>query len=406
MVSIGEAQRIILQHIPLLATEEVRLVEGLGRIIGADVRAPWDIPAADNSAMDGYAFASGTLRGDILSVAGFLPAGLARTKPVAAGEAVRIMTGAPIPPGCDTVVPIEEVEETGGAIRLMGDVRPGSHVRRRGEEIREGELAIAAGSPLRPQEIGMLASLGMGTARVFRRPRVGVLATGDEVLEPGSPLAPGKIINSNSYSIAAQIVEAGGEPVMLGIVGDDREATRDKIVAGLAADLLVTTGGVSVGDRDYLKDVLIELGGEIKFWKVNMKPGKPFAFAVVGGKPVFALPGNPVAAMMTFELFARPAMLRMSGHTRIFRPVVAAHLLEPLRNKADRPQLVRCRVTIENGRYAMSVTGNQSSARLSSLTEGNGFAALAPGATFAPGDEVAVSLLDRSFEMGEAAYAP
>lgn len=241
----------------------------------------------------------------------------------------------------------------------------------------------------------MLASLGKSSVRVYRRPRVGVLATGDELLEIGSPPAPGKIINSNSYSIAAQVMESGGDPVMLGIAGDEVERTRDRVREGILGDLLITTGGVSVGDRDCVKEAIVSLGGEIRFWKVHMKPGKPVAFAVLEGKPVFALPGNPAAAMISFEVFVRPALLKMTGHTRIFRPTVTAALADPVANRGDRPHLIRVRVEARQDGYVATVTGDQGSARLSSLTEGNGFMKIAPGTTLAPGESVVVSLLDR-----------
>jgi len=305
-----------------------------------------------------------------------------------------------MPPGCDTVVPIEETEAAGDVIRLIGVVKPGSHIRKRGDDIHVGDKAIAAGTLLRPQEIGMLASMGKTSVVVYRRTRVGVLATGDELLEPGATLLPGKIIDSNSYSVAAQVVEAGGEPLMLGIATDDQGSTRQKILSGLQADLLITTGGVSVGDKDYVKEAIVELGGEIKFWKVNMKPGKPIAFAVLDGKPVFALPGNPVAAMVAFEMFVRPALLRMMGHPGIFRPTVRAALAEPVKNRRERPHLVRVIVEALQEGYIVTTTGNQCSACLSSLTTGNGLLRLAPGADFAPGDAVDVFLLDRGFEMG------
>jgi molybdopterin molybdotransferase len=395
MVTIEEAQQIILRHIALLTTEELPLLQGLGRVAGEDVTAPWDIPATDNSAMDGYAFSFAAVQGNSLFVSGNIPAGKERIPPVAAGEAVRIMTGAPIPRGCDTVVPIENVETDGDTIRIVGDARPGSHIRKRGEDLRAGQRAIAANSLLRPQEIGMLASLGKTSVRVYRRPKVGVLATGDELLEIGSPPAPGKIINSNSYSVAAQVAEAGGDPVLLGIAGDEVERTCDRIREGIRGDLLITTGGVSVGDRDCVKEAIVALGGEIRFWKVHMKPGKPVAFAILEGKPVFALPGNPAAAMISFEVFVRPALLKMTGHTRIFRPTVTAALTEPVANKGDRPHLIRVRVEARQDGYVASATGNQSSARLSSLTAANGYMTIAPGTAMAAGESVVVSLLDR-----------
>jgi molybdopterin molybdotransferase len=281
MITIGEAQRIILERISLLSTEQVHLLQGVGRVVAEDQVAPWDIPPADNSAMDGYAFAFAGWSGGPLRVSGFLPAGEHRTRPVEPGEALKIMTGAPLPPGCDTVVPVEEVEADGELIRLTGRVTAGSHVRPRGEDLCRGSVAVVAGSLLRPQEIGILSAAGKTTVKVFRRPQVAILSTGDELLEPGSPLSPGRIINSNSYSLAAQVIEAEGVPLMLGIAPDSREATMEKIAAGLHADLLVTTGGVSVGDRDFVKESIGALGGTLIFHKVAMKPGKPVAFAMI-----------------------------------------------------------------------------------------------------------------------------
>ncbi len=401
MVSIEEAQRIVLMHAVLLPPEVIPLLQGLGKVSSEDVYAPWDLPSSDHAAMDGYAFSHDGLEGNSLRVAGFLPAGGKRTVAVAAGEAIRIMTGAPIPPGCDTVVPFEDTEETEGRIRIKGGVKPGFHIRKRGEDTRLGDKVIAAGALLRPQEIGMLASFGNNTAKVYSRPRVGVLATGDELSEPGARHSAGMIIDSNSYGIAAQILEVGGEPILLGIARDDKEATREKISEGLTSDLLVTTGGVSVGDKDFVKEAILDLGGEIKFWKVNMKPGKPFAFAVINGKPVFALPGNPAAAMVTFEMFVRPMLLRMMGYSRILRPIASAILTEAVKNNGERPHLIRVFVEARKGGYYVSTTGNQSSARISSLTSANGLVRVAPGDTMAPGDSVDVLLFDRGFEMRE-----
>lgn len=402
MIIIEEAQRTILENINPLETEKVSVLQGLNRVTPEDHIAPWDIPAADNSAMDGYAFSHAALSGDRLRVTGFLPAGEARSVPVPEGEAIKIMTGAPIPPGCDTVVPSEDVEEEGEWIRFASAVKAGSHVRERGEDIRNGNVVIPAGALLRPQEIGMLSAMGTTALAVYRRARVAILATGDELLEPGSTPASGKIINSNSYSLAAQVLDAGGDPVLLGIAPDTLDATSDKIRAGLNADMLVITGGVSVGDRDFVKEVIIRLGGEILFWKVNVKPGKPVAFALLRGKPILALPGNPVAVMVGFEMFVRPALLKMMGHTGIFRPVVKAVLAEPVKNRAERPHLIRVLVEAGSDGYRATPTGNQSSARLSSLTTGNGLVKLAPGAALASGEAVDVFLMDRGFEMREA----
>jgi molybdopterin molybdotransferase len=401
MVSIAEARRIVLLQAKRLSVVPVPLLESLGMVFAEDVRSPWDIPAADNSAMDGYAFSHASLQGMSLPVCGFLPAGTIRTEAVPPGQAIKIMTGAIIPPDCDTVVPLEDVLITTEGITLKEVSKPGSHVRKRGGDVGADELVFTAGTLIRPQEVGMLASFGRTAVHVYRKPVVAILATGDELVEPGGERLPGKIINSNSLSVAAQVVEAGGTPVMLGIARDDREVTRTMLQEGLTADVIITSGGVSVGDHDFVKEVIEELGGELKFWKINMKPGKPLAFAVVADKPLFALPGNPVAAMVGFEMFVRPALLAMMGHTRIIRPLVRAVATEPIRNKGDRPHLIRALVELQEGRYHLKTTGDQGSARLSSLTLGNALVLVPSEAVFNVGDEVDASLLDRSFEMQE-----
>ncbi|BCS51959.1 molybdopterin molybdenumtransferase MoeA [Geobacter sp. SVR] len=384
--------------------EDVPLLQAAGRVIAENVHAPWDIPMTDNSAMDGYAFSSTTSVREQWVVAGFIPAGSEQTTLVAPGEAVKIMTGAPIPPGCDTVAPIEEVEQTTNGIRLVAKVTSGAHIRRRGEDVRANDLVVASGSVLRPQEIGLMVSLGRTEVKVYRKVRVAILATGDELLDAGSIPVSGRIINSNSYSLAAQVLEVGGEPILIGVAADSGEATREKILEGLHADILITTGGVSVGDRDFVKESIQALSGELLFWKVNMKPGKPVAFAILEEKPVFALPGNPVAAMVAFEMFVRPAMLKMMGHTRIFRPVVRANLLEEMKNGGGRPHLVRMQVTLKHGVYMATSTGNQSSANLTSLTQCNGLMKLDANTTITSGSSAEITLLDRGFEMGETAY--
>lgn len=393
MVSIDEARRIILEQTKQLPIVTVPLLESLGMVLAEDVRSPWDIPSADNSAMDGYAYSHELLQGESLPVCGFLPAGTLRIDPVPAGQAIKIMTGAQIPTGCDTIVPVEDVLETPEGIKLKGSSKSGAHVRKRGEDVGADELVFTAGTLIRPQEVGMLASFGISKANVYRRPVVAILATGDELVEPGEERLPGKIINSNSLSVAAQVQEAGGRPLILGIARDDRELTRAMLQKGLQADVIISSGGVSVGDHDFVKEVIEEMGGELKFWKINMKPGKPLAFAVIDGKPLFALPGNPVAAMVGFEMYVRPALLAMMGHTRIIRPLVRAVVTEPIRNKGDRPHLIRAIVEEQDGKYHLKTTGNQGSARLSSLTLGNALVLIPAGATVNTGDDVEAYLL-------------
>lgn len=404
MISIESAQHIILDRIGVLPVEEVPLLQALGRIIAKDVFAPWDAPLADKSAMDGYAISSSVPKRDTWSVVDFIPAGSMRATAVTPGEAVKIMTGATVPPGCDTVVPIEDTEQTPDGIRLIRDLKPGSHIRKRGDDLKENDLVLTSGSIVRPQEIGLLASLGETTVGVYRKLRVAILATGDELLDAGSAPDPSRIINSNSYSLAAQVLEAGGEPLLIGIAADTSEATKEKISEGIQADMLITTGGVSVGDRDFVKETIQEMGGELLFWKVNMKPGKPVAFAMLAGKPVFALPGNPVAAMVAVEMFVRPAILQMTGHSRIMKPKVRATLAEQVTNRGERPHLLRMRVTLKNGAYTAIATSSQSSANLTSLTEGNGLLRLEANSSLSAGCSAEITVLDHGFEMGSINY--
>lgn len=405
MVSIEEALRIILEHTAPLHDEEVPLLQAVGRIIAEEIRAPWDLPPADCSAMDGFAFRHAAVpSGGSMRVAGFVPAGGVLSVPVAPGEAVRIMTGAPLPAGCDTVVPFEEVKEEAGRVLLVRSIKAGSHVRLHGENVRADDLVIAFGTILHPAEIGVIASLGRARVRVYRRPEVAVLATGDELVEAGTVPGSAMIVNSNSYSLAAQVMEAGGNPVMLGIARDDLAATQAKLCRGLAADCIMTSGGVSVGDRDFVKEAIAALGGEVKFWKIDIKPGKPVAFAVVQGKPVFALPGNPVSAMVAFEQFVRPAILKMSGRRGILRPVVRGIMTAALKNTGDRPHVINCRVSCHDGRYLVASTGEQHSANLITMLAASGHVRLAPGESVQPGDEVEVMLFDREFEMREPCH--
>ena len=371
MPTIEEAQEIILTHMHPLSSELVTLCQALNRTIADDAISPLDIPTDDNSAMDGYAFRHSGLTNNRLTVSGFVQAGKVWPHSVPNGEAVKIMTGATLPVGCDTVVPVEDVDVHGSSLQMKGVIKCGSHVRKKGEDVRKGSVVIPSGTLLRHQEIGMLAAMGNAQVKTIRKPKVAILSTGDELLEPGSRIEPGKIYNSNSYSLAAQVMNAGGVPVMLGIAPDQKEVTIAKIQEGLLSDFLIITGGVSVGDCDFVKEAIEELRGELKFWKVDMKPGKPLAFAMIADTPVFALPGNPVAATVSFELFVLPALLKAMGHNRLFRPQMPAILKEEIRNKGNRPHLIRCQVTRSGNEFHAITTGDQGSHRLSSLTRGN-----------------------------------
>lgn len=403
MISINAAQEIVLKHTTQIDSESVHLLQSIGRIISVDMRAPHDLPLANNSAMDGYALAMRPGQ-DQWNVVDFIPAGLLRATPVCPGDAVRIMTGAPVPAGCDTVVPLEDAVEDAGILRLNRPMKRGSHIRKQGEDILKGNLLIKAGSPVRPQEIGLLAAFGWAALPVYRKPRIAILATGDELLEIGSTISPGKIINSNSYSLAAQLVQAGGEPVLIGIAADTRKATRDKIIEGLQADGLIISGGASVGDHDFVRDTILELQGELLFSKVNMKPGKPATFATIGNKPVFALPGNPVAAMVCFEMFVRPAILKMLGYSQLMRPKVKAVLSGQVLNSGERPHLVSVRVAPEGDSYKAATITNQSSANLASLTAGNGLLRLEPHSLLLADSVVEITLLDPDLGTGDIHY--
>jgi molybdopterin molybdotransferase len=304
-----------------------------------------------------------------------LPAGYVAHTEVTPGTAIRIMTGAPIPLGADGVVRVEDTVSADDRVDVGVAIEPGQFVRPAGEDVRQGDLVLRCGTPVRPQEIGMLAALGCAEVLVTRRPRVAILATGDELVAIDAPLAPGKIRDANSYSNAAQVTACGAEPILLGIAGDRAEVLSESIRAGVAedVDLFLSSGGVSVGDFDVVKDVLAA-EGQIDFWRVRMKPGKPLAFGRIGDVPVLGLPGNPVSAMVSFETFVRPAILKMLGAAEIHRPRVEVTLMDAVRRKDDRRHFVRVRVEWHEGEYRAYLTGGQGSGILNSMVKANGLA--------------------------------
>jgi molybdopterin molybdotransferase len=395
-VSFESARDMILECVAALPHEAVSLLDVVGRVLAEDIRAPWDMPRWDNSAMDGFAVrAEDCVSGQPLTVDGYLPAGISASGvTVRPGTAARIMTGAPAPAGCDTIVPIEETEEEEGKIIINGEVRKGDHLRVRGEDVKQEELVIAAGTILRPAEINMLASFGHQAVSVFRRPKVAILSTGDELVDPGEDIGPGQIINSNDYSLAAAVTEVGGEPFLLGIARDDRESLTEKITEGLKADVLITTAGVSMGDLDLVCEVLQTLGVERQFWKVAIKPGRPTAFGLKNGKPVFSLPGNPVSSMITFEEFVRPALLKMMGHQRVIKPFVKATMKESIKRKPGRVQFLRVRVLDDGEQLFATSSGDQNTGILRTLLRANGIAVLpADREQVHAGEEVNVHLI-------------
>jgi len=402
ILSVEEAQERMLALVHPLEPERVPLLDALGRILAEDIVAGMDIPPLDNSAMDGYAIRAEDIAGASpehpirLRIIGDLAAGYTFPGTMEPGTAVRIMTGAPVPEGADTVIRFERTRRDGDEVEILQEVGRGRNIRRAGEDVRCGELVLPRGMLLRSQEIGMLAALGHAEALVIRQPRVAILATGEEVVPVDQPLAPGKIHNANSYSNAAQVLRYGGVPVMLGIARDRREELSAKIQEGLRhkVDLFLTSGGVSVGDFDMVKEVLAA-EGEIHFWWVNMKPGKPLAFGQIGGVPLLGLPGNPVAAMISFELFVRPAILKMLGRREWDKPSVEAVMQDAIERKDSRRHFLRVRVWREKGRYYARLTGPQGSGILRSMVQANGLAVIPEErGELAPGERVQVLMLD------------
>ena len=402
--SFEEARETILSSVGRLGAENALLLDALGRVLAEDVKAPWAMPRWDNSAMDGYAVrAAECSSAGGLVVSGYLPAGSHSAEPLAPGTAVKILTGAPIPAGADAIVPVEQAEEQGGRLLVHGPVRLGAHVRREGEDIQAGETFLSAGTALGPAEISALASFCRLSVPVVRRARVAILSTGDELAEPGQPLAPGQIYDSNRFALAAAVKQAGGEPILLGIARDDRASLEALLREGLDADVLVTSAGVSMGDRDLVRNVLQSLSVRQVFWKVGIKPGGPTAFAMHGARPVFSLPGNPVSTLLMFEEFVRPALLKMMGHRRWLRPLVPAVLQEDVPKKTGRVALVRVRLEERGGQLVAWLSGNQETGILKTQLLADGIAVLpAEQGPLAAGAAVQVQVLRDVPLAGEA----
>lgn len=403
MVSFEAARSIILDNVYLSGTERISLLEATGRVLAEDVAAPWDMPLWDNSAMDGYAVRAADCQviPCQLRVTGFLPAG-ARADGVSVepGCAVRIMTGAPIPGGCDAVVPVEETDNGLEMATLNEPVQQRQHIRFRGEDVAAGMVFVRRGTRIRPPEVNMLAGFGMAMVPVYRRPTVAILSTGDELVELGRTPGPGEIINSNTLSLAAAVLEAGGIPRIIGIARDNRESHLEKLAEGLKSDVLITSAGVSAGDCDFVRDILDEIGVKQLFWKVGIKPGGPTAFALHGTTPVFSLPGNPVSTMITFEEFVRPALLKMQGYRKVMRPLFTAVLRDDLKKKPGKVQIVRLLLEKENGCWYASSAGNQQTAILKTMVDAQALALLpAESGNYAAGDEVGVHFYGNHIEL-------
>ena len=392
MLSVEEALERILRVFHVLEPEDKPILDALGQVLAEEVVSRFDIPPLDNSAMDGFAVQASSITGAsddnpaVLSVVGSVAAGELPKHEVAPGTAVRIMTGAPIPIGADAVVPFEDTDEaahrgSGEKLSRIGikvEVDSGANLRPAGQDVRSGQRVLEKGTVLGTAEIALLASLGYSGVRVIRRPVVAILATGDELLEPGADHRPGKIYDSNSLGVAAGVLRYGGIPKSLGIAGDNLDSMETKLQEGLESDLLITSAGVSKGDYDMVKDVLAQQG-KVDFWSVRMRPAKPLAFGVLDAPdgrqvPHLGLPGNPVSALVAFEQFGRASIYRMLGKTNYKKPTIMAVLDEPIYNTDGRRVYARAIVTKRNGTYHARLTGHQSSNLLTSMARANGLA--------------------------------
>jgi molybdopterin molybdotransferase len=424
MLSVEEAIQKILSEVNVLDTETTPLLESLGQVLAEDIVARIDVPPLDNSAMDGYAVRSEDTRGasekspKILKVVDTVIAGGLSHKEVLPGTAVRIMTGAPIPKGADGIVPFEDTDDaknkdttintTPDKVSIYIEIQRGKNVRRAGEDITKGKTVLSKGTILRPAEIGLLATLGRGQVKVIRRPVVAVLSTGNELIDVDKPLSEGKIYNSNTYSIAGLVKRYGCIPKVLGIARDNEKELIKKLKQAQDADMLLTTGGVSMGDYDMVKDILAR-DGEMVFWKVRVKPGKPLAFGKIKGKdkhgnpksiPHLGLPGNTASCMVSFELFVRPALLKMMGKKNLIKPSVPAIIENMVINDAGRRIYDRAIIERRDGHYYARLTGPQGSGILTSMSLANGLV-LIPEETekVNKGDTVQALMLDWNEEV-------
>ena len=413
MISVEEALEKILANVRVLEPEDKSILESLGQVLAEDVYSDSNIPSLDNSAMDGYATRAADTPGAspqsrrILKVIDTVPAGSISKKQVIPGTTVRIMTGAPVPQGADSVVRFEDTDEqerdrNAAEIGVLREVSVGKNIRRAGEDIVKDMLVLAKGLTIKPAHVGILASLGRVAVSVIRRPKIAILTTGNELVNIGKPLTPGKLYNSNSYTMAADVMLYGGIPQVLGIALDREDSLVAKVRQGLAADMLITTGGVSMGYYDLLKDVLAK-EGKISFWTVRMKPGKPIAFGTLPGAgteiALLGLPGNPVSAMITFEVFARPCILKMMGKTKFSKATVEATLEDSIENEDGRRVFARATVEKRNGQYYTRTTGPQGSGILTSMSRANGLVVVPENIPIAkPGDKVTAMMLNWSGE--------
>jgi molybdopterin molybdotransferase len=408
-LTVADALALVLNGVEIVAGERVQLLDALGRVLAEPIVAHDSLPPFANSSMDGYALRAADVDKASkdaparLKVAADIAAGSVSDVTLTSGMAARIMTGAPLPPGADAVVPVEDTDEPWrdadrplpNTIWVQRAVKPGDYVRHIGEDIKAGQAVLEIGHIVRPQEIGALAALGVSRVNVRRRPRVGILATGDELINVEETLSPGKIRNSNGYAQAAQVIALGAELVSLGVARDTEQDVRDKLQVGLDAnvDLFVSSAGVSVGAYDVVKAVL-EQEGNVGFWRVRMRPGKPLAFGFYHGVPFLGLPGNPVSAMVSFERFVRPAVRKMAGFDALERPSVPVLMQDEIHSDG-RESYVRATVTRSSEGYNAVSTGSQGSHMMTSLVKANALVIVPEGVKVVrPGERLTALMLD------------
>jgi molybdopterin molybdotransferase len=400
MPTLDEARRIILGHTRTLGTELVELIDSMNRVAAEDIFAPWNMPQCDNSAMDGFAVQTADCTPEArLLVTGLITAG-APVIPVAQGCAVKIMTGARIPPGADAVVPFENADQQGEYVVFKAPVKLYQHVRLAGSDLHRDELMISAGTVIRAPEISAMASASRTYVSVFRCPMVAILSTGNELVEAGEFVTPGKVVDSNGVSLAAMVKECGAPVQMLGIARDTVESHIEKMAIGLHSDILITSAGVSVGERDLVREVLTDLGVSFEFHSVDVAPGKPTTFGVKDHSLVFCLPGNPVASMIIFTELVRPAILKAMGYRRVVPVAVRAILQENTSKRSGRIKLLRVRLEFNGDRLLAFSAGEQSTGILKTSLQADGLALLpAVRSSFSAGEEVEVHLLSSNVLM-------
>jgi molybdopterin molybdotransferase len=402
MLSVEEALDRILSEISTLERVQVPLSAATGMVLAEDIIAQEDIPPFANSAMDGFALHSkdsAPRNGQParLRVTGSVAAGYLADHAIEEGTAMRIMTGAPVPPGADSVIQVEltRSEEINSAhVEILQEVAPGNNIRLAGDDMQRGQVVLKQGTEISAWEIGVLATLGYANVPVIRRARVAILGTGDEIIDIDQALQPGKIRNSNSYLLEAVVRDAGAEPHLLGVASDTVESLREKFSAALRYDLILTSGGVSVGDFDLVKNILTEQG-QMNFWRINMRPGKPVAFGHIGNTPLLGLPGNPVSTAVTFELFGRPVIRKMQGHTHLFKPQIDVIVVDEVQDRTPRRHYVRAHVAWNGTHFIARTTGNQGSHIMTSLLNANALMIVPEGDTkIVPGSKIKAIMLN------------